>query len=820
MKALAALAVLALLLIPAAAAQGRISFYFRVTDCETGEPVAGATVIILNRPNRDSVVSITNSTGYALLNANPNLSYEYFVSMQGYRTRAGESVFYDGMVFSVCLFKATAGFWNIVAGITMWQGDIHAGGLGWAIIRLKNLESGTFNITELQIWAAGYDKPVTTIVIPEGFVLGKLVDRDLNITVAPPPDAPVGRLKAELRLRAVFTHDDGTRLGPATVPTDLNYIFIQPYRTFNFTVYDRWGLNNVPRARAVFTDTLTGATFFYEADAEGRIAVKRLPDRAYRLEVFYDSPYDGQTHDVYSRFEILVDLVRRGVVNTKLFEAHVNVKDLAGRRLNTSVALGDALSSSENGLAVFRNVPRGVYNVRAWWMGVESFEGSVRVDEPLVIGSPGGFLEAVAKVGDIVILPRDWEGKRLSMTFTARADPFNLTASGEEAITLSQLPPGAYEVSVSTYNSLLGRGVEVGRARFNMPDDHGVHELRLRIYDVTITLKASDGGLAPVEVLEFSGLRLKPSAGAVKLYNLTAGKYPVKAHYMGVVVLDEEAVVEGPEVSLTTGIFPLRLVLKTVEGEPLEDGLATVKVGAREVASRVKDGEAELGYLPRGTYALSVSLADEEVYASEVDVSKSPVEVSVGAGRPYVKVSDQGGRPLQVEVEVAGVGRLAATGGVARFGQVPLRDYPYRVIYMGVEVFSGTLRPGQPAEVAVRTASLTVRAVNELGSPLDAEISLSRAGKLIGRGLGPTTSFSDIPAGPYTLTVTYGPKQVSSQLRVESDRELTVTVPVALSLGPVHLSIQELSLPVMLVAVAAAVAVALKLIPSALRRGR
>jgi hypothetical protein len=811
-----AAALMAVLLSLAHPAYSQTTMYFHVSDCETGGPVAGATVVL--ERDRFTTSSATNATGYAEFRVEEG-AYKYYIYASGYRLKAGEIVVTSGAVFRTCLFKTTAGFWRVVADITEWRGDIHAGGLGWAMIRLKNLEDGTFYIQRIEVLVEGYDKPVAYLELREPAVLGR-VEKTFNVTVAPPPDAPVGRLKAGLRMKAEFEYADRRRIGPLTVDLDLDRVLIQPYRTFTLNIYDKFGMNPVPGARVVLTSTLTGSSFMYVADEGGVISVSRISDAAYLFEVFYNSPYDEQAYRVYQRFEVLVDVVRGGAIYTSLYDAHVLVKDLSGRRLNTTVALGRILKNSVDGVAVFNNVPRGVYGVRVWWRGVESFNGTINVDDPLIIKSPGGVLEATAKVGDIVIQPRDWEGKKLSMFFTARIGRLNLTASGVEALAFIQLPPGAYDVAVFAYNSLLGRDVEVGRASFTIPKDHGDHTVRLDVYDVVFRLVTSDGKPAPVEEFNLSGLNLRLAGGSVKVYNLTVGDYSVKASYMGVPVLDRVVSVEGPEAVVETDIYPLRLTLKTVDGEPLEEGAAAVKVGSKEVAAPVKEGVADVGHLPRGSYSLKITLSGEEVYSGNIDVVGENPSLAVRAGRPSVKVVDQKGKPLQAEVEVAGLAKSSAgPDGVARFRQAPLRDYPYRVSYMGVEVASGTLRPGQQAEVVVKTVTLTVKVFNELNAPMDVEVTLSRAGRLIGRSTSSTAVFREIPAGAYSLVATYGPKQVSKQLNLQADHELVVTMPVAFSIGPIYLSLQEVMLPASLVIGAMAVVAVLRLVPRFLRRG-
>jgi hypothetical protein len=102
---------------------------------------------------------------------------------------------------------------------------------------------------------------------------------------------------------------------------------------------------------------------------------------------------------------------------------------------------------------------------------------------------------------------------------------------------------------------------------------------------------------------------------------------------------------------------------------------------------------------------------------------------------------------------------------------------------------------------------------------MDVEVTLSRAGRLIGRSTGSTAAFREIPAGAYSLVATYGPKQVSKQLSLQANQEVVVTMPVALNIGPIYLSLQEVMLPASLVIGAIAVVVVLRLVPRFLRRG-
>jgi hypothetical protein len=123
-----AAALMAVLLSLAHPAYSRTAMYFHVSDCETGDPVAGATVVL--ERDRFTTSSATNATGYAEFRVEEG-AYKYYIYASGYRLKAGEIVVTSGAVFRTCLFKTTAGFWRVVADITEWRGDIHAGGLGW-----------------------------------------------------------------------------------------------------------------------------------------------------------------------------------------------------------------------------------------------------------------------------------------------------------------------------------------------------------------------------------------------------------------------------------------------------------------------------------------------------------------------------------------------------------------------------------------------------------------------------------------------------------------------------------------------------------------
>ncbi|MEM4315072.1 MAG: hypothetical protein QXI97_02720 [Nitrososphaerota archaeon] len=786
--------------------------YVRVTDCSTGEPVVGASVTLENPSHTAS--GATNNTGYAVLEGY-DWFYAYYVSTSGYRIAHGERRFTPGSIFSVCLVRETAGFWRVVSTVSMWQGDTHAGGLGWAIIRLKNLEPGYFEIHSLEIWVSGYEGAVAAAEYGGLEKLGRDVEKEFNITIAPPPDVPVGRLAAQLRMRATFTYDDGRTIGPLTIITSLDYVEILPYRSFSFRILDFWGLNPVPNATIVMESTLPGASAQHvlHADSQGNVAVRRLRDGVYWVLIYYSSPYDDERYVVKSYFPLLVDLARYGGVKTHLYEARVDVVDLSGRNLNTTVSLGRVAAESVDGVAMFKNVPRGLYRVRAWWKGVEVFNGSINVDEPFSSPSPGGYVKAVADVGDLILVLGDAGGGELAENVTLTLEPDGVSISSHNAISFTQLPRGEYTITAAKYNWVTRELAKVGRFTFKIPEDHGEHRLRLEIYDVVLSFTDAAGKPAPLDRVEVGEAVLVPEGGRIAFDEVSRGPYHVRAEWLGSTVFDDVIIL--PDVSVVrAAIYPLTLRVETADGERLSTGLAVLSIGVAAFESKIVDGLANFTSVPQGLHRLKITLDGVLVYDEALYVKNGMADVTVGAGRLRVRVLDQNGSPVKSAwVEV---GRLSAETdemGVADLGQLPTVQYSYIVKYRGLAAASGLVRPGGTSDVRVEIYRLRVAVVNQLGQPVEAEVEVSADGKHLDRAYGFAVLFPDLPKGVYTVRVSYGAKQVLEDIEVTSAvQDIMVTLPYALELGPrITLSITDLwtiATPIALVVTALAVILA------------
>ncbi|GBC69471.1 hypothetical protein HRbin01_01170 [archaeon HR01] len=780
--------------------------YVRVVDCATDEALQGASVTLENPGH--SVSGTTNATGYAILDIYA-WYYSYYVTLTGYSIAYGERRFSIDTVFTVCLRREIIGSWHLAADVTMWQGDIHAGGSGWAIIRMKNLEPGYFRISSFEIWVSGYSRPIAITQYQEPETLGRSEERLFNITINPPQDAPVGRLSAELRVGAVFTYDDGRSIGPLTAPVSLGYVEIRPYRTFRLRVMDFLGTNPVPNITLVMENTLAGAwsRHVLYGDSNGFVDIERLQDGVYRVWVYYTSPYDGETYTVKLFTPLLSDLAKNGMIRTSVYDAYVEVIDLAGRRLDAAVSLGWVSTQSMDGVARFKNVPRGVYPVKILWRGVEVFNGSILVDEPFVKTDPGGYLQARAEVGDLILSLKDVEGRSLRANVSLSIQPLDIKTDASRQVSFIQLPRGAYTITAQYRSWLDGATYEVGRYTFNIPEDHGEHELRLGIHDVELRFIDRSNRTAPVEAVSVNGRAFQPVDGVVKLEAIPRAIYHIVAEYLGKTVFDERIQLPGDS-QLLTSIHPFRLHLKTLDGEPLINGHVLIYSDGRSLESNTSEGLAVFNAVPGGLYRLVVEVAGERVYDADLEVASEEAEIIVGVGRPAVKVVDQYGSPLEaVEVVVEGIGSSKTSEqGVALFGQAPAREYTYKVLLYGAEYGIGKVKAGETASLTLHIFSLKVRVVNQMGEPVPADIVLLKGDRAISRGVGPSATFTSIPQGGYRLLVTYGPKQVENQVElIADDREVTVVIPYAFYLGPgVMISLNDfwlLALPLMLLLV-------------------
>ncbi|MEM4495127.1 MAG: hypothetical protein QXE96_04955, partial [Candidatus Caldarchaeum sp.] len=103
---------------------------------------------------------------------------------------------------------------------------------------------------------------------------------------------------------------------------------------------------------------------------------------------------------------------------------------------------------------------------------------------------------------------------------------------------------------------------------------------------------------------------------------------------------------------------------------------------------------------------------------------------------------------------------------------------------------------------------LRAAAVNELGSPIEASITLSRGDVSLGTFTGSEAFYPLLPPGPYVLKASVGTKQAVQQVNLLADgQEFVIKVPVMLVLGNIALSSSDL-LTILTPIAVAAVAVA------------
>ncbi|MDW8083904.1 MAG: hypothetical protein RMI49_01710 [Candidatus Caldarchaeum sp.] len=780
--------------IPAGTEFGRV--YVRVTDCLSGSAIVGASVNLDNPTHRAS--SVTNSTGYAVVEVFAWF-YQYYITASGYRIDAGTRRFALNEIFQVCLVPEAAGFWRVVASVLAWQGDIHAGGRGWAVIRLKNLEPGIFNITEFQIWVAGYDGPATTHYTPRGVILDRLVDKDINITISPKPDVPTGRLKAELRFKAVFTGADGRKIGPLTVSTNLDYIVISPFRTFKVRIMDYWGLNPVPDATVEMMSTLPGATatFRYKSDENGYIELLRMNDDVYLTRIYYVSPYDGEVHLVGQFFPILAELAKNPVVKTFLYEVHADVRDLENRPLEADVYINDVKAVAVGGIAKFVNVPAGSYKVKVDWMSVQVFTSELKVSEPLVLYSPGGYLQARAEVADIDIRIQTREKKNVEIPLKVKLSPLDRIVENTSNPYFEKLPKGTYRLEISAYNFFKGRYVTVGETTFKIPDDRGEKTILVDVFDAEIEVTDYGGRSLSEAEVRVDGKPVLFRDGRIILKSITKGEYNIEIFWKGFRVFDASAKLEPSiKLSLSAAIYTMKVKVVGIDGYEIQRATAFLFVGDRVVESKVVNGTVSFDEVPSGSHQLEIILDDVKIFSETI---RAGLEVEVVANAGYVELvfKDQRQAPVAgVVVDVPGVGSdVTKTDGTVRLGQKPVASYKYAAKFRGFNVLEGVAKVGERTEVMLPLYNFKVVVVNELDRPITASFELSRDDVPLGRSFGSEAEYVNFPPGAYLLRTTVGTKTNEKQVVVVSDGQtFTIKMPVLFVLGNIALSTQELTI--------------------------
>lgn len=819
-----------LLMLPAAAAVDPIpagtpfgTVYVRVVDCGNGNPVVGASVNLDNPTHRAS--GLTNATGIATLGVF-DWFYNYYITASGYSISAGTRRFSLGEVFQACLNAEVAGFWRITATVQMWQGDVHAGGSGWALIRLRNFEPGVFNITEFQIWVSGYEGPAIVYPTPSGIILGKILDTAVNMTLIPKPDIPVGRLKADLRLKAVFRSDDGRVIGPLTIITDLDYVNILPYRTFRIRVLDNWATNPVAGATILLESTLPGvqASYTVQTDEDGFATIRRMQDMVYRLRVFYPSPYSEEVLMVRQSFPILVDLARTGFITTTLFEAHVRVSDLASRPLDAEVRLGSIARTAANGEVVFKNVPKGSYEVKCFWKGVEVCSERMTVDEPLVLRSPGGKLDVQADVGDLVLRLRKQGDKPLTKSVKLSITPFDETRETADIAVFSRLPRGEYTITVKTHNWVKQAEAEAGTYRFSIPRQHGEHTITVEVFDAVLRTVTEDGKQSPLTKILVDGMSVEGVSGVFTIEDITPGVYVVEALWLDHKVLDGRVELSPASAPvLTARIRDVQVRFVGVDGSSVPRGLAFLRVGGLNQTRDVQNGSVVFEQVPAGSHALTVFFDGSKVFEGRVETA-SPQNIVVETGMVLIVFRDQQGKPVKdLRVEVEGVGwAVVDDEGTVLLGPKPIGSYRFTATFKGLPAASGTASAGRATTITLPLHTLEVEVFDELDNQLQATIELLRQDVLVNRLEGSSASFSNLPPGAYTVRVSLGSKQVERSVVVQSDTSLKVIMPVALRLDGQTLSLFELTVFITPAALAAAAALTAFVVRKALlkRKGK
>ncbi len=801
-----------------------------VIDCETREPITGADITLENPSHSVNVVM----TGENVTVEVYQWWYSYSIQHEDYMPASGVKKFKIGLVYEFCLIPRARGEWRVSAEILRVGGDIHPGGEGWILVRIRNLETGFFRIHQLRAYVEGFEEPILVKNYQQPLLLPANYYIDVNLTVKPPSTAPTGRLKTELFMKATFYYDENRWVGPLGVYVDMDVILLKRFRTLRFDVADYWGLNVVPDITVVMRGTLPGAEtehVFYSSN--GTVFVEKLSDIAYRIEVYYNSPYDGKQYLIRQVTKRLLDLAREEHVKTNVADVKISVRTLDKKPLGgASVSLGQVkILTDDEGVAVFHNVPRGSYPVKVSWEGVEVYSSNVTAGLPSspAIGSPGAELEVVADVGGFAITLLDAFGEKLGVNATVvLRGPVQRQAASNSSVTFSLLPRGEYKLEFYVFNQYLRREVKVADETLRIPEDHGKHEVKLSVYDLTLKFVDMSGEVIPVETVEIEEQPYDVANGVLTLVRATPGSYRLYAEWMNVSVLDDvvevKTVVEDA-VEVRLSVYDPLVTVTGLDGLPLSSGKLTITSGSINASVEIVNGTAQLENLPDTSYSVEIRYRDMLVLETGIEHISGEMRLKANVAELVIKVVNQFNQPVSgVTVAVEDMRGVTNEDGEARLGQLPLGEYKAQVIYRDVKALTRDVKLEKPGviQVSLPLYKLRVDVLNELGAPLDVDATLYSMGTPIASARGSTLEFSNLPVGTYQLTLRKGTKEINKIIPLPGDKVEQVTFPVALEIGNIYLSLWEtmlIALPFIIAAVAVVSTVVIRAVLRRIRQG-
>ncbi len=687
---------------------------------------------------------------------------------------------------------------SIFIRVSLWGGDLHPGGEGYAIVEIFNNDTAPIHVLSVGIIIEGGEKFSGRLELEEPRVIINGTIDSFNVSLSPPPTAPSGRAKATVVLEYMRETPFGIA-GPYKILRDVGLLKLASYRTFKFNVMDYWRLNPVPNVTVIF-ERSTPKTEIRITSSNGTVFVNRLGDGAYTITVIYDSPYSGERITIhYPRTYSLLDLALLGSIRTFVYDVVVDVFDLNERRLNATVLLGRAYQEAVDGRVVFHNVPRGEYNLTLFWRGVEVFRTSVEVSEPFLYQAPGAEVSAKADVGDLVLRIVDVDQRslerdvRLELLGEGIAEQKN--ASGTAVFPL--LPRGEYRISAYMINDYLGEEVKVGETTLRIPENNGENNFTVAVFDGKLIFVDKDGERLNVRQVIFAGRNYTLDDGELRLAAITSGEYMVEASWLGVKVFNESITLspENREIEIVLEVYDTTFKVSTLDGKPLEDGVLTLSLrNATVFRAGIENGTARLENIPAARYVINITLRGETVYYEESIIAESERSIIANASLFSVIFVDQAGMPVAgVAVKTAGLEGVSSADGRAVLGVVPVGDYRLVATYRGITVASLNVSVGtEPVKLVIPLYQLEVVVVSELGLPLDVDIALLRGGVLIDSATGSTVLFQSLPEGDYVLRLTRGAKQVEIGVRIPENNMMRITFPLALEIGGIALSAQEL----------------------------
>lgn len=269
--------------------------------------------------------------------------------------------------------------------------------------------------------------------------------------------------------------------------------------------------------------------------------------------------------------------------------------------------------SEASGKSVPGKLLRLTYEIRAWYLGVQTLSQIVELDSDK--------LETFrTRVYTLIVSLRDYDHENpiggAEITVKSKVLLIRNTTNADGLAVFKNLPGDVYNVSASLY------GLEVGNTpTFSLARTHEESIPLPRIFDLDLRVSDAEGnplesGLATVMIEGVAVRTREVTKGLALIQDIPAGriKLAVSLYGLEVVSSDHELQADDQRFSLLARVHSLKATALRDDSGPLSGASVSLVQAGKVITSRLlgDDGEALLN-LPEGNYEIVVRFQDTEV---------------------------------------------------------------------------------------------------------------------------------------------------------------------------------------------------------------